>query len=375
MPAVRRRRTLLAVAAALALATGLLVGADADDDKADRATAPARTEKQANTLSLRRQVGQVLVSSFDGTSVPAYMRRRLRAGETTGIIAFGGNATTAAGWRSVTAAVQRAASGTALVAVDQEGGAVRTVPFAGPAAGQADQGDPAEVESAARAAGRSLRSLGVNLNLAPVADVSAGPGSIMSGRAFAGGPREVAARTRAAVRGLSATRMGATAKHFPGLGAAGVNTDDGPATVAVSRATIEARDLLPFRAAVNAGVPVVMLSHALYPALDRGRIASQSPAVTALLRRGLGFRGVIVTDSLEADAVLRRSGVAAAAERSLAAGADLILMTGSASWNDVYPRLLARARRSPAFRDRTRRSAVRVLALKRALGLRSPRSR
>ncbi len=73
--------------------------------------------------------------------------------------------------------------------------------------------------------------------------------------------------------------------------------------------------------------------------------------------------------------MLRRSGVAAAAERSLAAGADLILMTGSASWNDVYPRLLARARRSPAFRDRIRRSAARVLALKRALGLRSPRPR
>ena len=97
----------------------------------------------------------------------------------------------------------------------------------------------------------------------------------------------MAARTRAAVRGLP--RPGgwrATAKHFPGLGAAGVNTDDGPATVAVSRAALEARDLPPFRAAVNAGVPLVMLSHALYPALDRRRIASQSPAVVPRLLRG-----------------------------------------------------------------------------------------
>ena len=108
-----------------------------------------------------------------------------------------------------------------------------------------------------------------------------------------------------------------------------------------------------------------MLSHASYPALDASRIASQSrPIVTGLLRQRLGFEGVIVTDSLEADAVLARSGVSAAAERSIRAGADLILMTGSASWNDVFPHLLAEARRDEAFRQRIRQSAARVLALK-----------
>jgi beta-N-acetylhexosaminidase len=111
-----------------------------------------------------------------------------------------------------------------------------------------------------------------------------------------------------------------------------------------------------------------MLSHASYPALDGDRIASQShEIVTGLLRQRLGFEGVIVTDSLEAAAVLARSGIADAAERSVRAGADLILMTGSASWNEVYPRLLAEARRDPAFRKRIRASAARVLALKAAL--------
>jgi beta-N-acetylhexosaminidase len=94
-------------------------------------------------------------------------------------------------------------------------------------------------------------------------------------------------------------------------------------------------------------------------------IASQSRAiVTGLLRRRLGFEGVIITDSLEAAAVLARSGIATGAERSIRAGADLILMTGSASWNDVYPHLLALARRDRAFRERIRESAARVLALK-----------
>ena len=140
------------------------------------------------------------------------------------------------------------------------------------------------------------------------------------------------------------------------------------------RATVlERRELVPFRAAVKAHVPLVMVSHALYPALDRRRIASQSrPVVTGLLRGRLGYDGVVITDSLEAAAVLARSGVGAAAEGSVRAGADLILMTGSASWNQVFPRLLEEARRSPAFRRRVRASAGRVLALKAGLGLRPP---
>ena len=203
----------------------------------------------------------------------------------------------------------------------------------------------------------------MNVNLAPVADVPRA-GSVMSTRSYSGDERGIAARTRASVRGLRDAGVAATAKHFPGLGGATVNTDDGPATV---RTPLD-RDLVPFRAAIDEAVPLVMLSHASYSELNPQRIASQSRAiVTGLLRRRLGFDGVIVTDSLEAAAVLARSGVADAAERSIRAGADLILMTGSASWNDVFPRLLAVARRDSAFRKRIRESAARVLALKRAL--------
>ena len=124
---------------------------------------------------------------------------------------------------------------------------------------------------------------------------------------------------------------------------------------------------------MSAGVPLVMSSHALYTALDRDRIASQSEAVLGDLLRGeLGFDGVVVTDSIEARAVLARSGVAEAAERSVEAGADLVLMTGSGCWNQVQPRLLRRARRDPAFRRKVHRAAARVIALKRELGLAKP---
>jgi beta-N-acetylhexosaminidase len=306
-------------------------------------------------------VGQVTISSFPDGSVPGYVRRRLRARETAGVILFGFNAGTRGQWRRLTRSLQRPARGHALVMVDQEGGEIRALRWAGPVAGQPAHGDPAAVRRTARAAARRLAGAGVNVNLAPVADVPAGPAPVMGFRAFSGDAAGIAARTRAAIEGMRQGGLAATAKHFPGLGRAQVNTDDASATV---RGGLRA-DLIPFRAAVEAGVPLVMLSHALYPAIDARRIASQSPAiVTGLLRRELGYEGVIVTDSIEAQAVLDRSGVGRAAERSIRAGADLILMTGSASWNAVHGWLLRRARASAPFRERIRRSAARVLALK-----------
>ncbi|MEA2385936.1 MAG: beta-N-acetylhexosaminidase [Thermoleophilaceae bacterium] len=281
--------------------------------------------------------------------MPGYLERRLRAGETAGVVLFGPNVPVAAGARRLTAAIQRAADGEALIAADQEGGAVRTLRFAD--------------------SPRELAATGVNVNLAPVADV-AGPDSVMAGRAF---PADVPARVVAASRALLAFGVLPTVKHFPGFGRATENTDDAPVTIDATRAELNT-DIAPFRASIDAGVPLVMASHALYPALDAEQIASQSPAVLQeLLRAELGFEGVVMTDSLEAEAVLARSSVEVAAERSLAAGADLLLMTGRGSWIRVFPHLLRRARRSPALRARISESAARVDRLRARLGPRARR--
>ncbi len=215
------------------------------------------------------------------------------------------------------------------------------------------------------------------MNLAPVADIGSGIGSVMAGRAYPGDEEQVSGLVGAAVKAYG-SRVAATAKHFPGLGRAGANTDDEPVTLDASRRELNG-DLEPFKAAITEDVPLVMSSHALYTALDRNDIASQSkPTLTGLLRGELGFKGAIVTDSIEADAVLARSGIAEAAERSIDAGTDLILMTGSGSWNEIQPRLLRRARTDAAFRAKVHRAASRVIALKRRLGLTSqvpPRER
>jgi beta-N-acetylhexosaminidase len=273
------------------------------------------------------------------------MERRLRAHETAGAVLFGPNVSDAAGTRRLTAAIQRTAGGDALVMTDQEGAAVSQIPFA----------DTAE----------ELADAGVNVNLAPVADV-AQPGSVMAGRAFTG---DVPAEVVAASRELLDAGVMPTVKHFPGFGRATENTDDAPVRIDASREELET-DLGPFRAAIAADVPLVMASHALYPALDPEHIASQSPTVlNELLRDELGFSGAVITDSLEAEAVLSRSSVEVAAERSLAAGADLLLMTGRGSWIHVFPHLLRRARKSPALRARIAESAERVERLRQRLGL------
>jgi beta-N-acetylhexosaminidase len=324
-------------------------------------------------LSLRRQVGELLILSFHGGRAPAYVRAILRNGAAGGAILFGDNVQTASQLRALTRALQRAAGRRALIAVDQEGGRIRIVPFSAPAPGEPQLATAARAAGAGRDAASDLRTLGVNVNLAPVADVPSSASAVVRDRAFPGDAATVAAVVRAAVGAYAGSRVAPTAKHFPGFGAAGVNTDLGPVTIDRSAQRLRGEDLAPFRAAIGAGVPIVMASHALYPALDRRRIASQSaPVLELMLRRELGFTGVVMTDSIEAAAVRRRSSVQTAAVRSVTAGADIVLMTGPGSFRLIYPRLLAEARRSPAFRRRVRAAAARVLELKRKLRLPPP---
>jgi beta-N-acetylhexosaminidase len=382
----RRRLVALAVAALLALVVGAVVGASAGED--DRAERPAPTTEPtaakpkpaavgaAEGLSLRRQAGQLVVMRFNGPGPPAYVPRALKAGRAAGVILFKDNIASQTDLKRLVRTLQRAAGGSAIVSTDQEGGEIRNLSWARPVAGQAAAATPARATVDARGAARDLRAAGINVNLAPVGDVGASPGSVMSGRAFPGNAQQVADLTAAAIRGYRGTRVAATVKHFPGIGAATANTDDEPVSLTRTPAQLLNEDLPPFRAAIKARVPLVMASHALYPSLDANAIASQSRYVLhRLLRERLGFDGVVVTDSLEARAVTDRAGPALSGVRSVRAGADLILTTGAGSHLQVLRAIIAEARRSPAFRKRVAESAARVLALKRDLGLKTPTAR
>jgi beta-N-acetylhexosaminidase len=377
--AVRRRRLLLLAGALVAFAAGLVLGAGAGEERDEprggdplsgrNTVLPPAGEQEAgeqpvDRLSLRRRVGQLVVLRFAGTAAPGYVLDALREQRAAGVILFRDNVTSPAQLRALTRSLRRA-GGDPIVAVDQEGGEIRILPWAPPAASAPQQQAAGSVGGDARAAARALRRAGVTVTLAPVGDVPTVPGAALAGRAFSEDPATAAAAMAEAVRGWRAGGVAPTAKHFPGLGGATVNTDDGPATIARSRAELDAVDLPPFAAAIEAGAPLVMIGHARYPALDPGRIASQSaPILRDLLRRELGFRGVVVTDSMEATASLATGPVTTISERAVRAGADLLLLTGQGSFGPVSAHLLAAARASAGFRLRVRESAARVLALK-----------
>lgn len=315
-------------------------------------------------LTLEQQVGQAIVLSFSGTTVPDYVSEALAERRVAGVILFGGNISGPEQLRSLTRDLRRY-GGRPIVAVDQEGGRVRRLPWAGPRAEQPAQLARGTVRSAAAAAARALRAAGITVTFAPVADVPSVRGAALAGRSFTRDPDAASDAVRAAVRGWRSGGVAPTAKHFPGLGGAPTNTDDAIVTIGSSRAALDAVDLPPFRAAIGARVPLVMVGHARYPALDRTRIASQSrPIVEGLLRDELGFRGVVVTDSLEAQASLATGSITKVSERALRAGADLLLLTGRGSYAPVYEHVLAAASRSPELRARVREAAIRVLALK-----------
>src|SRR3954447_4155172 len=288
----RRRFVALCTLAFVALVVGIAVGAGGGSQPKsslpEKVKPPERAVAKAKGLSLERQIGEVLMIAFHGTTPPGYVPRALRQGRASGVILFRANVPSPAVTRALTRRLQRAGRHSVLIATDQEGGSIRILPWAAPVPSQGATPTLVEAKRQATQAAKDLTAAGVNVTLAPVADV-AGPASVMSGRAFPGGAADVSALTGAAVSGYRGSKVAATLKHFPGLGQAGTNTDDGPVSVSSPRAAIATRDLPAFAAGIKAGAPLVMASHALYTGIDPTNIASQSkPILTTLLRRKLG---------------------------------------------------------------------------------------
>ncbi len=226
-----------------------------------------------------------------------------------------------------------------LVGMDQEGGIVSRLkpPFTivpGQMA-QAATGDPDVARQCAEITAVQLRVMGVNLVFAPVVDVNSNPRNPVIGiRSFGENAETVAAFATAAMAGFREQGIIATAKHFPGHGDTDVDSHDGLPVIPHDRERLDAVELVPFRAAIAAGVPAMMTGHIVFPELD-ALPATLSPAILdGLLRQELGFDGLIFSDALEMDAVNERYGVQAAA-LAKAAGVDVVLPVGSIERQDA----------------------------------------
>jgi beta-N-acetylhexosaminidase len=322
-------------------------------------------------------IGQKLVITMEGRTPSAHLLGRVKRGEIGGVVLLSSNIRTRAGLIALTGKLQAAAAAggqaTLLIAVDQEGGSVKRVPWAPPTLTVPEMGRLGSV-SVARTqgakTGAALRKLGINVDFAPVADVPRSTASFMyqQGRTFSFNAKRTAALADAFAAGLASRGILATMKHFPGIGLAKRNTDRYVDTIRASTTALSA-DLRPYRKAIGHDIPLIMLSNATYTAYDHASAAGWSRAVAVrLLRRVLGFTGVSITDSLSGTANARGVTVTSLAVRAAIAGTDMILVTGSESASrGVYATLLADARDGSIPLATLRASYGRILALKSSL--------
>lgn len=294
-------------------------------------------------LDLPQAILGRLMLAFRGTTVPSWLAARLADAPAAGVTLFRGpNLRNPAQVRRLTAELQAAArrrpAGDGLpllVATDQEGGQLLALgtgftPFGSPMAIGAT-GDAGLAERVGRAIGTELRAVGVNIDYGPVLDVAVNPANPALGiRSFGDDPAAVGRLAAAWLRGLQGTGVAGTGKHFPGAGAAAVDTHLELAMVDRSRERLDALELPPFQAAIAAGVRLVMSGHFASPALTGSRAmpATLSRRVMGdFLRRELGFDGVSITDALDMAALPQDATQAVDIVAAIAAGVDLLLAT------------------------------------------------
>jgi beta-N-acetylhexosaminidase len=405
-PELARRRLVLALLAVLALGSGVagaVVGAGQDDggETASSVPTPGRAAPEerisflakiipppasakggggavfprrvaavARRLSTERKVAQLFLFGFRGTDSTADIFGRLRRLDLGGVVLSSANYVEQGQLSALAgeAAVVAKDSGhlPPWVLTSQEGGELNSFPDLPPSLPPADLGSADEAAAQARDSARNLRALGVNGVLGPVVDVGAETGSSLGSRVYSDDPEAVSTYAEAVVGAYRDEHVFSTAAHFPGLGAADQSTQDGPATVGLGLDELRQRDLLPFEAAIEAGVPGVLIGSALYPFNDFTVPASLSRTVdSALLRRELRFKGVAMTDDLADPAITTLHTVPDAAVQAVRAGADMVYISGAAGDQQAaYVAVLRAVQRGRIPRRRLDQAIGRILLAK-----------
>ena len=297
-------------------------------------------ERTLPKLSATQLAGQRVIYSYTGLTPPAQLISLIKHGDVAGVIFFSDNVQSISQMASVSAELQKAAMSSSdpvhlplLLMTDQEGGEVRRLPGE-PVLSAKQMGESKHSWATATTEGKlgaqNMRNAGLNVNLAPVLDVYRQAGNFIDeyGRSFSNNAGKVAKLGTLFAQAEQAQGVAATVKHFPGLGAAATNqdTDERPVTLNVPLSQLRNVDEKPYKSAIAAKVKLVMVSWAIYPALDKTYPAGlSSKIVQNELRTRLKFGGVTITDALEAGALNPFGGIARRATLAARAGMDLLL--------------------------------------------------
>ena len=368
-----------AAAAATVLVAGCGGGGDGDDGGGRASSAPSGTPApppdawipgHVAKMSVAEKVGQLFVPTFSSRSDAVAKIKKYHVG---GLIYFPGNISTPERTAAQSNALQKASGIPLLLGVDEEQGIVSRTPFITRFPGNmalGATGDPADARAAARVTGTELRAIGINLDYAPDADVNVNPRNPVIGlRSFGADPALVSRMVTGAVGGYRAAGIAAAAKHFPGHGDTATDSHTGLPVIKHTRGQWERLDAPPFKAAAAAGVDMIMTAHIVVPRLDRsGDPATLSNNVlTGLLRRTLGYQGVITTDSLKMAGVREKYGDAQVPVLAINAGADQLLMPPSLP--KAHRAVVKAVRSGKITRKRLDESVTRILKLKQRRGL------
>jgi beta-N-acetylhexosaminidase len=328
-------------------------------------------------LTLRELAGRMLFAGWqadgadpaDARTVNAHARLLLADIGVGGLIVFDRNLGAPAEIARLTLDLEEAAGRRLLLGIDQEGGRVCRLRLPGltfcSARRLGELDDPAVTRAVARALGEQLAALGLNLDFAPVLDVNSNPHNpVIGDRSYGATPEQVTRHGLAALAGFREGGVLPVVKHFPGHGDTGVDSHLALPVQPADRERLDRVELPPFRAAIEAGAPVVMSSHILFPALDPDLPATLSPRfLTGLLREELGFTGLIVTDCLEMQGIAARWTPEEAAVLAVSAGADLLVVCHTAATQlRMRDALVAAVRGGRLAESRLRESVARAEA-------------
>jgi beta-N-acetylhexosaminidase len=356
--------------------TGPSTGTGRRDDRNARAATPgAQVANLAERMPIEDRIAQLFLLGFQGQDLTAPIFEQLRRRGLGGIAIDAQNYTSAdqlaslAGEAGVIA--KQEGNVKPWVLAPQEGGEFNAFPDLPPATAAADLDSAADASDEARQAAKALDSVGLSGVLGPVTDVGPSSGLAVGARAFSDDPRDVVSYAKAVVDVYRARSLLTAPGHFPGLGSGSEDTRLGPSQVSSSVAELRARDLVPFRAAIRAGAPAITMSNGLYVTDDFVTPGSLSPAlIGGLLRRDLGFRGIVITDDLADPGVTALTTIPEASVAAIRAGADLLYISGPpAEQQAAYDAVLKAARSGTLAAGRLKEALLRNLSVKRNYGL------